>query len=405
MRKARQMATCLALPALALGRRGMWWRRRRRSSTGSSGTKQANVNCAAQIGVMAPITGQVAQIGGEQLNFAKLAVEQDNAKNKTKISVVEGDTQLQPAQATTVARQFVANDKIVALVGPAGSQEVSAIGSQITRAEFAAVAGSATATDLTEKGSFPTFFRVVPRDDVQGPQDAHYIVDHSAQGRDARRRPDLLLHRAGDPWTRCSRRPASGRPRVRRPEADRLLVARRARSPPTRTSCSCPGRWRRTRSSSARMSRSRASRPSSSAPTASSRPTTSRSTGSYVSSFAPDITGDPGDEEIVKVATEEVRLSSGPSARAPTLRRTSSRGDRGRLRGGRDAVAREVLEQIKKTDLPESILGQPIKFDRERRPDRREVLPVQAQGEDRQVRAGADDPSTGRRAAPPEDPR
>src|SRR3954453_10050905 len=180
MMKTRHVATCLGLLVLPLGVAACGGGDDTSSSSGGSGstTKQANANCTAQIGVEAPITGQVAQLGGEQLHFAQLAVDQDNAKNKTKIAVVQGDTQLQPAQATTVTRQFVANDKIVALVGPAGSQEVSAIGSQITRAGLPAVAGSATATDLTEKGSFPTFFRVVPRDDVQGPQDAQYIVDN-----------------------------------------------------------------------------------------------------------------------------------------------------------------------------------------------------------------------------------
>src|SRR3954451_24537308 len=180
MMKTRQLATCLGLLALPLGVAACGGGDDTSSSSGGSGskTKQANANCTAQIGVEAPITGQVAQLGGEQLHFAQLAVEQDNAKNNTKIAVVQGDTQLRPAQATTVTRQFVANDKIVALVGPAGSQEVSAIGTQITRAGLPAVAGSATATDLTEKGSFPTFFRVVPRDDVQGPQDAQYIVDN-----------------------------------------------------------------------------------------------------------------------------------------------------------------------------------------------------------------------------------
>src|SRR5690349_16866721 len=124
MRKARLLATCLVLPTLALGVAACGGGDDNESSSGSSsGAKQANANCTAQIGVEAPITGQVAQIGGEQLNFAKLAVEQDNAKNKTKISIVEGDTQLTPAQASTVTRQFVANDKIVAMVGPAGSQE------------------------------------------------------------------------------------------------------------------------------------------------------------------------------------------------------------------------------------------------------------------------------------------
>src|SRR3954465_12901026 len=178
MMKAWQVATCLALPALALGVAACGSSDDDGSNASSSGTKQANASCTAQIGVEAPITGQVAQLGGEQLHFAQLAVEQDNAKNKTKISVVQGDTQLTPAQAATAPRQFVANDKIVAIVGPAGSQEVSAIGSQITRAGLPAVAGPATAPDLTKKGSFPTFFRVVPRDDVQGPQDAQYIVDN-----------------------------------------------------------------------------------------------------------------------------------------------------------------------------------------------------------------------------------
>src|SRR5262245_58418458 len=106
MMKVRQVAACLAVPALALGFAACGGDDDNGgSNASSSGAKQANANCTAQIGVEAPITGQVAQIGGEQMNFAKLAVEQDNAKNGTKISVVEGDTQLQPAQATTVTRQ------------------------------------------------------------------------------------------------------------------------------------------------------------------------------------------------------------------------------------------------------------------------------------------------------------
>src|SRR4051794_8163372 len=177
MMKAWQVATCLALPALALGVAACGNSDDNGSNASSSGSKQANASCTAQIGVEAPITGQVAQLGGEQLHFAQLAVGQDNAKNGTKITIAQGDTQLQPAQATTVTRQFVSNDKIVAIVGPAGSQEVSAVGSQVTRAGLATISGSATNTDLTDKGSFPTFFRVVPRDDVQGPQDANFIAN------------------------------------------------------------------------------------------------------------------------------------------------------------------------------------------------------------------------------------
>ena len=76
-----------------------------------------------------------------------------------------------PAQATTVTQQFISNTKIVAVVGPAGSQEVAAVGPLMARAGLAFITGSATNSALTD-GKNPTFFRVVSRDDVQGPQDA-----------------------------------------------------------------------------------------------------------------------------------------------------------------------------------------------------------------------------------------
>ncbi len=141
------------------------------SSTASASTK----SCTTSIGLEAPLTGSVAPLGQEQLHFAELAVSMDNAANKTKISLVQGDTMLQPAQAVTVTQQFISNSSIVAVVGPAGSQEVEAVGGPMGRAGMAFISGSATAVALTT-GAYPTFFRVVSKDSVQGPQDANYIV-------------------------------------------------------------------------------------------------------------------------------------------------------------------------------------------------------------------------------------
>jgi branched-chain amino acid transport system substrate-binding protein len=152
------------------------------SSSSSSGTTSSSSNapasttsCVTSIGMEGPLTGQVADLGQEQLHFAQLAVSMDNAANKTQISLVQGDTQLNPAQATTVTQQFTSNSKIVAVVGPAGSQEVEAVGPLMTRAGMPFITGSATAVALTT-GKYPTFFRVVSKDSVQGPQDANYIV-------------------------------------------------------------------------------------------------------------------------------------------------------------------------------------------------------------------------------------
>ena len=146
------------------------------SSTASGSASAGTTACVASIGMEGPLTGPVAVLGQEQLHFAQLALAADNVTNKTNISIVQGDTQLVPSIATTVTQQLTANPKIVAVVGPAGSQEVEAVGPLMARAGLAFISGSATATALTT-GKYPTFFRTVSNDGVQGPQDANYIVN------------------------------------------------------------------------------------------------------------------------------------------------------------------------------------------------------------------------------------
>lgn len=142
------------------------------AETGAAGAAE---DCGGTIAVMAPITGDAASIGTEQLNFTKFAVSQYNEENGTSFELEEVDTQLDPAQASTGAQRIVSNDAIVGVVGPAGSQEVEAVGPLFTRENVAFVSPSATATTLTMSGDFPTFFRVVPNDDAQGPTIAEYI--------------------------------------------------------------------------------------------------------------------------------------------------------------------------------------------------------------------------------------
>jgi branched-chain amino acid transport system substrate-binding protein len=144
---------------------------------GGGGDSSSAADCTATIGVMAPITGDAAELGEEQRNWAQFGLDRFNRENGTKFKLVEGDTQLDPGQASTVAQQFVSNDAIVAVVGPAGSQEVEAAGPLFDRAGLGFVSQSATATELTESGDYPTFSRVVPQDAVQGPTDAKYMID------------------------------------------------------------------------------------------------------------------------------------------------------------------------------------------------------------------------------------
>jgi branched-chain amino acid transport system substrate-binding protein len=144
------------------------------SGASTNSASAATTSCVASIGMEGPLTGPAAVLGQEQLHFAELALASDNLASKTNISLVQDDA-LSPAQAVTVTQQFTSNPKIVAVLGPTGSQQVEAVGPLMTRAGMAFISGSATAVALTT-GKYPTFFRTVSKDSVQGPQDASYIV-------------------------------------------------------------------------------------------------------------------------------------------------------------------------------------------------------------------------------------
>ncbi len=147
------------------------------SGSGSSTSASTGSKCTASIAIEGPFTGPVAQLGLEQLHFAQLAVATDNKANGTNVTLAQDDTQLTPSIAVTKTQAIIASSAVASL-GPAGSQEVEAVGPLFGRAGMAFITGSATLPALTTSGKNPTFFRVVPNDNVQGPQDANYIINH-----------------------------------------------------------------------------------------------------------------------------------------------------------------------------------------------------------------------------------
>jgi branched-chain amino acid transport system substrate-binding protein len=138
--------------------------------------KPKTAPCGATLGVIAPVTGPAATIGREIVNWTRLGVANWNKVHDTRYTLVEADTQLSPAAASTIAQQFVSNRKIVGTVGPAASQEVVAAGPIFNRAHLAVVSPTATLTSLTTDGTLHNFFRVVARDDAQAPTAANYIA-------------------------------------------------------------------------------------------------------------------------------------------------------------------------------------------------------------------------------------
>src|SRR5919206_1992306 len=68
----------------------------------------------------------------------------------------------------------------LAVLGPSTSGAVAASSSTYFQAKIAHISPSATRTTLTQgspKEATPAFFRVVPGDYIQGPSDAHFMID------------------------------------------------------------------------------------------------------------------------------------------------------------------------------------------------------------------------------------
>ena len=152
------------------------------SGTGPSAAAAADaalIRCGTTrtIGVAAPITGAAASLGQQQLKWARFYVSRYNRTHRSKLRIVSGDTQLpDTAQAIQVAERLASNTQILAVVGPAGSQEVQVSSAPLRVGGLVYVSGSATRTSLTTDGSRRgRFYRTVPNDDQQGPRVANYI--------------------------------------------------------------------------------------------------------------------------------------------------------------------------------------------------------------------------------------
>ncbi len=168
MKKAGLLLLVVALTAVALAAG--------RASGPASASPLAAVACdGLPVGFMGPITGPVAFLGAEQLHWAQYALDSFNKANKTTFTLQQADTQLNPSLAQTGGTKLVADKSVLGVVGPAGSQEVQAIGALFKKAGLPYISSSATNATLTS-GKYPTFFRVVGSDKTQATTDARFMV-------------------------------------------------------------------------------------------------------------------------------------------------------------------------------------------------------------------------------------
>src|SRR5688500_15701311 len=133
-----------------------------------------------KIGHVAPLTGGIAHLGKDNENGARLAIEEANAAKvkidgkEVKFSLVAEDDQADPKVGTTVAQKLV-DAKVVGVVGHLNSGTSIPASPIYNQAGIPVISGSATNPKLTEQG-FKGQFRVVARDDQQGPAVANYLA-------------------------------------------------------------------------------------------------------------------------------------------------------------------------------------------------------------------------------------
>ncbi len=130
------------------------------------------------VGVAAPVTGNLAQIGKQFAEGAQLAADEVNARGGIKgrkVVVRVEDDKGDPKDAVSVAQKFASDDRVLAVLGHYSSSACFAAIPVYTKARLATITPSASHTELTTKGG-KYMFRMWSPISVYAPDLAHYTV-------------------------------------------------------------------------------------------------------------------------------------------------------------------------------------------------------------------------------------
>ena len=146
------------------------------------------------VGMDLSLTGADASDAALVKDGAMLAFDQANAKGgvggyKINVVVLDDGTatagQYDPAQGATNARKMVADDSVVAAIGPQMSGVGKAMAPILSQGGLATITPSSTNPDITDPkfaaqfmpGGKPIYFRTVTTDAFQGPNMANFFAD------------------------------------------------------------------------------------------------------------------------------------------------------------------------------------------------------------------------------------
>jgi branched-chain amino acid transport system substrate-binding protein len=134
---------------------------------------------AAQIkvGCLAPQSGNIATFGISGVRGAKMAVDEFNrVEGAKKIDLRIEDDESKAGQAVTIARKFITQDKVAAILGGLTSSETKEMAPLAQQAKIPLLTPTATNVDITQIGDY--IFRSCFNDPFTGKVIARFALDH-----------------------------------------------------------------------------------------------------------------------------------------------------------------------------------------------------------------------------------
>ncbi len=131
--------------------------------------------CSVKLGFFGALTGKYANLGQNIRDGVKLAIDEYTAAAPNcAVSLVEFDSQADPAAAPSLAKKAIDTEELVGLIGPAFSGESKAAGPALDEAGLPWIT-TATNPALATNG-WRTFHRILGNDATQGPAAAAYLT-------------------------------------------------------------------------------------------------------------------------------------------------------------------------------------------------------------------------------------
>lgn len=151
-------------------------------SSGQSGNKVADNASTIKVGLSYELSGGVATYGQSSVDGVKLAIKEINEAggiNGKTIELVEYDTKSDEAEATTLGKKLMGQDKVIAILGPATSGAFKAEIPDANNYKVPVISGSATADDVTvANGKVQEYaFRICFSDSYQGTTMATFAAE------------------------------------------------------------------------------------------------------------------------------------------------------------------------------------------------------------------------------------